>query len=430
MKIKAGSLSFWIFIGLIAGIVAGIYAHYTLWAQVDTSAYGSGVIKSIKDFVGHEVRGFRLLSDIFLSLVKVIVAPLVFSLLLVGLAKTGNFGAMGRIGIKTLAYFTFATLIALTMGLVIVNLFEPGKSLDVSTAAEKIVATQSFDVANFVLHVFPKNIIEAMSKNDILPIIVFTLFFAAGAAAIGEKGKIVIDFFDAVAHIMLKVTGYVMYFAPLAVFGAVASVIAVHGVGVLLGYVKLILCFFGGLAAFLFVVLPLIGMFARIEYWKLLKYIREPMLLAFGTSSSEAAMPKTINALERFGCPDRIIGFVLPLGYSFNLDGSIMYMTFATVSIAQAYGLDLTLGQQLTMMLMLLVTSKGMAGVPRASLVVIAGMLDAFHIPAEGLSVIIAIDWLLDMGRSATNVAGNAVATAFVAKWENALGQPGIENEK
>jgi Na+/H+-dicarboxylate symporter len=363
-------------------------------------------------------------------LVKVIVAPLVFSLLLVGLAKTGNFGAMGRIGIKTLAYFTFATLIALTMGLVIVNLFEPGKSLDVSTAAEKIVATQSFDVVNFVLHVFPKNIIEAMSKNDILPIIVFTLFFAAGAAAIGEKGKIVIDFFDAVAHIMLKVTGYVMYFAPLAVFGAVASVIAVHGVGVLLGYVKLILCFFGGLAAFLFVVLPLIGMFARIEYWKLLKYIREPMLLAFGTSSSEAAMPKTINALERFGCPDRIIGFVLPLGYSFNLDGSIMYMTFATVSIAQAYGLDLTLGQQLTMMLMLLVTSKGMAGVPRASLVVIAGMLDAFHIPAEGLSVIIAIDWLLDMGRSATNVAGNAVATAIVAKWENALGQPGVENEK
>lgn len=430
MKIKAGNLSFWIFIGLIAGIVAGIYAHYTLWAQVDTHAYGSGIIKGIKDFVGHEVRGFRLLSDIFLSLVKVIVAPLVFSLLLVGLAKTGNFGAMGRIGIKTLAYFTFATLIALTMGLVIVNLFEPGKSLDVSTAAEKIVATQSFDVVNFVLHVFPKNIIEAMSKNDILPIIVFTLFFAAGAAAIGEKGKIVIDFFDAVAHIMLKVTGYIMYFAPLAVFGAVASVIAVHGVGVLLGYVKLILCFFGGLAAFLFIVLPLIGMFARIEYWKLLKYIRQPMLLAFGTSSSEAAMPKTINALERFGCPDRIIGFVLPLGYSFNLDGSIMYMTFATVSIAQAYGLDLTIGQQLTMMLMLLVTSKGMAGVPRASLVVIAGMLDAFHIPAEGLSVIIAIDWLLDMGRSATNVAGNAVATAIVAKWENALGQPGIENEK
>jgi len=239
MKIKAGNLSFWIFIGLIAGIVAGIYAHYTLWAQIDTTAYGSGIIKSIKDFVGHEVRGFRLLSDIFLSLVKVIVAPLVFSLLLVGLAKTGNFGAMGRIGIKTLAYFTFATLIALTMGLVIVNLFEPGKSLDVSTAAEKIVATQSFDVVNFVLHVFPKNIIEAMSKNDILPIIVFTLFFAAGAAAIGEKGKIVIDFFDAVAHIMLKVTGYVMYFAPLAVFGAVASVIAVHGVGVLLGYVSL-----------------------------------------------------------------------------------------------------------------------------------------------------------------------------------------------
>jgi Na+/H+-dicarboxylate symporter len=213
------------------------------------------------------------------------------------------------------------------------------------------------------------------------------------------------------------------------VFGAVAAVISVHGVSVLWGYLELILCFFGGLVLFIFAVLPLICSFLRIEYWRLLKLIRDPMLLAFGTSSSEAAMPKTINALERFGCPDRIIGFVLPLGYSFNLDGSIMYMTFATVAIAQAYGIDLSIGEQLTMMGMLLVTSKGMAGVPRASLVVIAGMLDAFHIPAEGLSVIIAIDWLLDMGRSATNVAGNAVATAVISRLENALGQPGIEND-
>ena len=268
-----------------------------------------------------------------------------------------------------------------------------------------------------------------MAHNDILPIIVFVLFFAAAVSAVGERGKIVLDFFDAISHIMLKVTGYVMIFAPLAVFGAVAAVIGVHGLGILAGYVKLIACFFGGLGAFLFIVLPLICMAARVEYFKLLSYIREPMLIAFGTSSSEAAMPKTINALERFGCPDRIIGFVLPLGYSFNLDGSIMYMTFATVSIAQAYGHDLTLGQQITMMLMLLVTSKGLAGVPRASLVVIAGMLDAFGIPAEGLAIIIAVDWLLDMGRSATNVAGNAVATAVISRWEGALGQPGIENK-
>jgi Na+/H+-dicarboxylate symporter len=251
-----------------------------------------------------------------------------------------------------------------------------------------------------------------MAHNEILPIIVFVLFFAAATSAIGEKGKIVIKFFDAVAHIMLKMTGYIMYFAPLAVFGAVAAVISVHGLAVLWGYFELIVCFFGGLALFIFGVLPLICSFLRIEYWRLLKLIRDPMLLAFGTSSSEAAMPKTINALERFGCPDRIIGFVLPLGYSFNLDGSIMYMTFATVAIAQAYGIDLTIGEQLTMMGMLLVTSKGMAGVPRASLVVIAGMLQAFN-----------------MGRSATNVAGNAVATAVISRLENALGQPGIENE-
>lgn len=426
--IKRNALSFWILVGLLAGVVAGVIAHDMIWGNISSDALSPEVRKAIKEFAQTQVKGFKLFSDIFLSLVKVIVAPLVFSLLLVGLVKTGNFKAMGRIGLKTMLYFTFATLIALSMGLIIVNLFEPGKALHVTEATEKIVAAKKFEATDFILHIFPKNIIDSMAHNDILPIIVFVLFFAAALSAIGEKGKIVLDFFDAIAHIMLKVTGYVMFFAPLAVFGAVAAVIGVHGLGILAGYVKLIACFFGGLGAFVFIVLPAICFFAKVEYWKLLSMIREPMLIAFGTSSSEAAMPKTINALERFGCPDRIIGFVLPLGYSFNLDGSIMYMTFATVSIAQAYGHDLTLGQQLTMMLMLLVTSKGLAGVPRASLVVIAGMLDAFGIPAEGLAIIIAVDWLLDMGRSATNVAGNAVATAVISRWEKALGQPGREN--
>jgi Na+/H+-dicarboxylate symporter len=426
--IKRNALSFWILVGLLAGVIAGVIAHDMIWGNISSDALSPEVRKAIKEFAQTQVKGFKLFSDIFLSLVKVIVAPLVFSLLLVGLVKTGNFKAMGRIGLKTMLYFTFATLIALSMGLIIVNLFEPGKALHVTEASEKIVAAKKFEAADFILHIFPKNIIDSMAHNDILPIIVFVLFFAAALSAIGEKGKIVLDFFDAIAHIMLKVTGYVMYFAPLAVFGAVAAVIGVHGLGILAGYVKLIACFFGGLGAFVFIVLPAICFFAKVEYWKLLSMIREPMLIAFGTSSSEAAMPKTINALERFGCPDRIIGFVLPLGYSFNLDGSIMYMTFATVSIAQAYGHDLTLGQQLTMMLMLLVTSKGLAGVPRASLVVIAGMLDAFGIPAEGLAIIIAVDWLLDMGRSATNVAGNAVATAVISRWEKSLGQPGREN--
>jgi Na+/H+-dicarboxylate symporter len=429
MKRLAGNLSVWIFVGLLLGVVAGVLWHNHLFGLMDGTILAAKGADTQKAFAGKFVSGFKIFSEIFLNLVKVIVAPLVFSLLLVGLANTGGFKAMGRIGAKTLIYFTFATLIALIMGLVIVNLFEPGKALNVASATDIISKPQPFNLSNFLLHLFPKNIIDAMAHNEILPIIVFVLFFAAATSAIGEKGKIVIKFFDAVAHIMLKMTGYIMYFAPLAVFGAVAAVISVHGLAVLWGYLELIGCFFGGLVVFIFGVLPLICSFLRIEYWRLLKLIRDPMLLAFGTSSSEAAMPKTINALERFGCPDRIIGFVLPLGYSFNLDGSIMYMTFATVAIAQAYGIDLTIGEQLTMMGMLLVTSKGMAGVPRASLVVIAGMLQAFNIPAEGLSVIIAIDWLLDMGRSATNVAGNAVATAVVSRLENALGQPGIENE-
>lgn len=422
--IKRNALTVWILIGLVAGLIAGNIAHGMIWDGYDPSKYSEYIQDAIAKLIPQQVKGFSIFSGIFLSLVKVIVAPLVFSLLLVGLVKTGNFKTMGRIGLKTMIYFTVATLIALSMGLIIVNIFEPGKTLHITEAAEKVVSTKSFDPYTFVLHIFPKNIIDAMAHNDILPIIVFVLFFAAAVAAIGEKGKIVVEFFDAIAHVMLKVTGYVMYFAPLAVFGAVAAVIGQYGLGILGGYVNLILCFFGGLFAFVFVVLPLICALFRVNYWRLLGLIREPMLIAFGTSSSEAAMPKTINALERFGCPDRIIGFVLPLGYSFNLDGSIMYMTFATVSIAQAYGHDLTLGQQLTMMLMLLVTSKGLAGVPRASLVVIAGMLDAFGIPAEGLAIIIAVDWLLDMGRSATNVAGNAVATAVVSKWEKALGDP------
>ncbi len=424
IKKKLPGLSTWIFISLVLGVIAGAYSHFKIWEHVDYDSLSDVMRDKMKAFVTTKVVGYKLLSDIFLNLVKVIVAPLVFSLLLVGLTKSGNVGSVGRMGVKTMIYFTCATLIALVMGLLIVNIFEPGKALDVSSATEKILAAPKFNISDFILHIFPKNFIDAMAHNDILQIIVFTIFFAAAVSAIGEKGKIIVSFFDSLSHAMLKVTTYVMYFAPLAVFGAVAAVISVHGLGILMGYLKLILCFFGGLLAFLFIVLPLICYSFKINYFYLLKLIREPMLIAFGTSSSEAAMPKTINALEKFGCPDRVIGFVLPLGYSFNLDGSIMYMTFATVSIAQAYGMDLSLGEQLTMMLMLLVTSKGLAGVPRASLVVIAGMLTAFHIPAEGLSLIIAIDWLLDMGRSATNVAGNAVATAIVSKWEEKRSSP------
>lgn len=397
------SLTSWIIICLLSGIVLGAW-YRANWPDPE----------QIAPFA----KNMHLLSDIFLRLIKMIIAPLVFSLLLTGIAKAGDFKTVGRIGLKTMIYFTFATLIALVMGLVIVNLFEPGKALQLTSQSSVPVQPKPFDPAQFIKHVFPESIIDSMAKNEILPIIIFVLFFGVATAALRERGKQVVDFFDTISHIMLKVTGYVMNMAPLAVFGATTAVIADKGLGILAGYAQIILCFFGGLIIFIFVVLYVICLALRIPFFKLLNHVREPMLLAFSTASSEAAMPKTILALERFGCPNKIVSFVLPLGYSFNLDGSIMYMTFATMSIAQAYGIEISISQQITMMLILLVSSKGMAGVPRASLVVIAGLLQTFNIPQEGLTLLLAVDWLLDMGRSATNVMGNAVATAVVSRWE------------
>ena len=260
-----------------------------------------------------------------------------------------------------------------------------------------------------------------MAKNEILPIVIFAMFFGVGASSIGKKGKVVVEFFDAVSHIMFKVTNYVMAFAPLGVFGALAAVVAKQGIGVLSGYIYLISTFYLGLLFFVFIVLFLICFVTKIKFFQLLNHIKEPVLLAFSTASSEAAMPKTIESLERFGCGNRIGSFVLPLGYSFNLDGSMMYMTFATVFIAQAYGIHMSLSDQIIMLLILLITSKGMAGIPRASLVVIAGMLTYFKIPVEGLLLLLGIDQILDMGRAATNVVGNAVATAVISKWEGEL---------
>lgn len=400
MKFKKPSLIVQIFIGMLLGIIVG---HF--WKDVAPSLH--------------------ILSDIFMRLIKMIIAPLVFSVLVVGVAKVGDFKSVGRIGIKTLLYFTAAAIVSLLVGLLLVNLFEPGKSmvleLPAADAQTGIEATKGFDAKNFIEHVIPASVIEAMGKNEILPIVVFALFFGVAAASLGNKGKVVVDFFDAVSHIMFKITNYVMAFAPMGVFGALAAVVAKQGLGVLEGYVKLISTFYFGLLVFIFVILFLVCVVMKIKFFKLLTYIKEPILLAFSTASSEAAMPKTIESLERFGCGNRIISFVLPLGYSFNLDGSMMYMTFATVFIAQAYGIDMSTSDQITMLLILLVTSKGMAGIPRASLVVIAGMLDHFHIPVAGLLLLLGVDQLLDMGRSATNVVGNAVATAVVSKWEGEL---------
>lgn len=385
---------------------------------------------NIKQAKKKAASNFSILSDIFLRLIKMIIAPLVLAVLVMGVAKVGDFKSVGRIGAKTIIYFTFATLLALSLGLVIVNLFEPGKimALDLPDAtAESLVASNTQTASNFISHIVPDSIIRVMAENEILPIVIFALFFGIAAASIGEQGKPMIKAMDSLSHVMFKVTNFVMNFAPIGVFGAITAVVIQQGLDVLSGYAYLIACFFGGLLFFIFVILFTICLVLKINFFSLLSHVKEPILLAFSTASSESAMPKTIEQLEKFGISNRIVSFVLPLGYSFNLDGSIMYMTFATVFIAQSYGIDMTMADQIQMMLILLITSKGMAGVPRASLVVIAGMLSMFHIPGEGLLLLLAVDQILDMGRSATNVVGNAVASAVVAKWEGEKLKPRVK---
>lgn len=409
------------------GIIVGyfIHNHFDLgqFSIKDAALLTPEQVKAnegIKDWSSY----LQLLSKIFLRLIQMILGPLVFSILSVGIAKLGDFKVVGRIGLKTLGYFYFATILSLITGMIAVNLMKPGKvmTLDLpSTGTDTGVEAKKMTLENFITHVFPKSIFEALSTNEVLQIVVFSLFFGVALAAIGEKGKSVTKALDAISEVMFKIVGYVMTFAPYAVFGSVAAVIASKGLGVLGGYLYLIVCFFATLAFFIIVVLWVICITQKIDYWKLLKYVKDALFLSFSTASSEASMPLQIEQLKKFGISERIISFVLPLGYSFNLDGSMMYMTFATGFIAQIYGIELTLGQQVTMLLTLLLTSKGIAGVPRASLVVIAGTLTMFGLPQEGISLVLAVDWLLDMGRSATSVAGNAVATAVVAKWEGEL---------
>jgi Na+/H+-dicarboxylate symporter len=371
-----------------------------------------------------KVEPFALLADIFLRLIKMIVAPLVFSTLVVGVAKLGDIRAVGRIGGKTLLWFIGASLTSLVLGLVMVTIFQPGVAMHLplpDVAEDSGIVKTGFTLKDFLYHVFPSSVIDAMAKNEILQIVVFSVFFGIATAAIGEKGKIVIKAMDAIAHVILKLTTYVMNFAPVAVFGAMTAIIAKQGLTILKTYSIFIGEFYFGLLL-LWGILILAGFFViGKSVLKLLKYVEDPTLLAFSTASSEAAFPKTMEQLERFGCNNKIVSFVLPLGYSFNLDGSMMYMTFASLFIAQSYGIDLPLVTQISMLLVLMVTSKGIAGVPRASLVVIAGTLATFDIPEAGLALLLGIDPLLDMGRSATNVIGNSVATAVVSKWENGL---------
>ena len=370
---------------------------------------------------------FTLLSDIFLRLIKMIVAPLVFSTLVVGVAKVGDISAVGRIGGKTMLWFVSASLMSLMLGLILVNLYKPGETMNLplpSAHTDTGIKAAAISFKDFITHVFPKSFTEAMATNEILQIVVFSLFFGIATAAIGDKGKAVIEFMDAVAHIILKVTGYVMNFAPFAVFGAMAAIVAKQGIGVLNIYALFIGEFYSSMLI-LWVLLIFVGyLILKKRVFNLIDRMKEPVLLAFSTASSEAAYPRTMLQLERFGCKNKIVSFVLPLGYSFNLDGSMLYMTFASLFIAQSYGIGLSFDQQITMLLILMLTSKGIAGVPRASLVVIAGTIAAFNIPEAGLALLIGIDPLLDMGRSATNVIGNSIATAVVSKWEGELNMP------
>jgi Na+/H+-dicarboxylate symporter len=365
-----------------------------------------------------------LLPLVFLRLIKMIIAPLVFAALTVGIGRMSDVATVGRVGAKALAWFIFASLISLTLGLVLVTTFEPGRSLQLApppTAAASGVEAGALTLQGFIEHTVPASVIDAMARNEILQIVVFSLFFGTAMAALGERSRTVVDVLDAVAHIMLRVTSYVMLLAPLAVFGALASTVARQGLGVLGVYGVFMAEFYLGLVILWAVLLGLASIFLGRRVLRLVRRMREPLLLAFSTASSEAAYPKTLEELERFGCSNRIASFVLPMGYSFNLDGSMMYCTFAVMFIAQVYGIELSLGEQIMMLAILMLTSKGIAGVPRASLVVIAATLAQFGIPEAGLLLLLGVDHFLDMGRSATNVVGNSVATALVSRWEGEL---------
>ena len=397
-----------ILIAMVLGGILGIIIHNSV--SVETATSFSNKIK--------------ILATVFIRLVQMIISPLVFTTLVVGIAKLGNVSAVGRIGGKALAWFFTASLISLLLGMFFVNILEPGVGLnllnvDLTSATEVAAKTQSISFENFIEHIVPKSIFEAMATNEILQIVVFSIFFGLAAASIGDHAKPVVNALDKTSHIVLKMVNYVMNFAPIGVFGAIAGVFAVRDFQELaITYFKFFGSFLIGISS-LWVILIVVGyIFLKSRMTLLLKRIVSPLIIAFGTTSSEAVFPKLTEELERFGVKDKIVSFMLPLGYSFNLDGSMMYMTFASIFIAQVYGIDMSLGEQLTMLLVLMLTSKGVAGVPRASLVVVAATCGMFDIPIEGIALILPIDHFCDMFRSATNVLGNALATSVVGKWE------------
>ena len=371
---------------------------------------------------------FKILSDIFLRLIKMIVAPLVLTTLTVGIAHLGGGAAVGRIGARTMAWFITASLCSLGLGLLMVNLLEPGVNfpvtLDTAVADASTVSTGAFSLQEFITHVFPTSIADAMVKNEILQIVVVSLFLGIALQALGQKTARVTELLEQVAFLMLKVTGYVMAMAPLAVFGAIAYTVSLQGLEVIADYSRLVGTFF--LALFILWAVLIFAGFVVLgpRVLKLIWDVRAPGLIAFATASSEAAYPRLLEQLERHGIANRVVSFVLPLGYSFNLDGSMMYCTFAVMFIAQAMGIHIPWDHQIGMLLLLMVTSKGIAGVPRASLVVISATLPAMGMKAEWIALVLAVDAFMDMGRTATNVIGNSIASAVIAKWEGLLSDP------
>ncbi len=409
MKKKATPLTTYILIAMILGIGVG-YACFRAFPDKATATAVAGYIS--------------IITDVFLRLIKMIIAPLVFTTLVVGIAHMGDAKTVGRVGAKAMGWFVTASLVSLLLGMILANLLQPGSNIGLplpDAGASTSLKTSSFTLKEFVTHLVPRSAVEAMANNEILQIVVFSIFVGVGLAGLGEKGRELAAIFDQAAHVMLKITSAVMVMAPLAVFAAMASVVTTQGLGILLTFAKFMGCFYFALIL-LWGLLALVGFFFLGPSVKILiRYIREPFLLAFSTASSEAAYPKMLEALDRFGVSRKISSFVLPLGYSFNLDGSMMYCTFGVLFIAQAYNIHLPYPTQITMLLLLMLTSKGMAGVPRASLVVIAATLNQFNIPEAGLLLIMGVDTFLDMGRSATNAVGNAIASAVVAKWEGQL---------
>jgi len=400
-------LTTWIVVGLVLGLVSG-YVCYRFFPHASHSFSATA----------------SLLPTAFLRLIKMIIAPLVFTTLVVGIGKMGDIATVGRVGGKALGWFIFASLISLTLGLVLVGLLEPGKAMHLpipAADASSGVQASGLSLEGFISHLIPTSALDAMARNEILQIVVFSLFFGTAMAALGERSRPVIEVLDATAHIMLKVTGYVMWFAPLAVFGALASTVAEEGLDIIRVYGIFMGEFYLAIFILWGVLIALGGFVIGPRILRLMKRMREPVLLAFSTASSEAAYPKTLEQLEKFGCSNRIASFVLPVGYSFNLDGSMMYCTFAVMFIAQVYGIEISIGEQIVMVAILMLTSKGIAGVPRASLVVIAATLAQFNIPEAGLLLLLGVDHFLDMGRSATNVIGNSIAAAVVSKWEGEL---------